>query len=982
MQCLSDEIVANFVGAKLPPKDIAPIDAHLDSCEDCRTLVAALAGTLSESNSSAPLAPAPKFGRYVVLDVLGQGAMGIVYAAYDPKLDRKIAIKLLHAEKDESKKRLGPSRQERFLREAKAMARLVHPNVVTVHDTGTAEDSVFVAMEYVDGLNLRQWLDDSPRDTAAIIDAFKQAGTGLAAAHNAGIVHRDFKPDNVFVASEGAVKVGDFGLVSLAGAGGVASIESEDYRIARGSGVDTSSSNESATGENATLTQTGTLLGTALYMSPEQFNAVSVGPAADQFSFCVAFYEALYGAPPFARGVRSTYSELRTSVLTGAVNTPSEASNVPVWLRAVVMRGLSQDPGQRYPDMGALLIDLENNNESAHKRRRSGLLIFGAAALLCTGAVFAFGSSTNDSDPCENAAKDMSTTWNAEVAEHLRNAVLTSQKANAAVTVERLTSAAGDYAHGWSSMREQACRATHVSHTQSDHLMDLRMQCLDSKRVALESRLNVLIESGVEPSVVDRAVSAVLQLPALSACADPDALTAVLPLPQDATKRQEIATLERQLARLHALDLAGKLEQARELAAKVSSESSEIDYPPVRALALLRLANLDVQDDNPNSAIKKLREAAKAAAVARDDNLTVEIWLKLLWAVVVVQERYEELPTLQLAVESSVARSTHPQKWQAKLQNILGAVSRHQGNYEDAHDRYQQSLALFAEAPDTLELDTAMVLNNLGVVARRLGNYEEARGYLEQAIEISERVYGSPHPEIARALNSLGVLARYEGDYAKANEHYSRSLEMKEKLLGPEHDSVATALNNLGTLKNVEGKPQEAAPYYERALAIWETVHGPDHTAVATALVNLGEVSNDAGSYRKAIELCGRSLRIFEQRIGLDNPDLAWPLNCLSAAYMDLGEGAKAIPLLRRAIKLQSTESGNLGLLASSQLELARLLWAEKSRRQDATVLAQQAAANFGLAGKAGAEGLAESTKWLEDRDLPLPKEPAENHQP
>ncbi|MCA9687455.1 MAG: serine/threonine protein kinase, partial [Myxococcales bacterium] len=238
-----------------------------------------------------------RIGRYLVLDRLGAGGMGVVYAAYDPDLDRKLALKLLH-EGDRRSERT----RVRLLREAQALARVSHPNVIQVYDVGTFEDRIYIAMEFVDGLSLREWLSAENRDLRAILATFSQAGHGLAAAHQKGLVHRDFKPDNVLVARDGRVVVLDFGIAHAIG-----DLENEHER----SGITEARLSETRSGErssslqgtgplalHAELTRAGALIGTPAYMAPEQFDSRDTDARSDQFSFCVTLWEALHGERP------------------------------------------------------------------------------------------------------------------------------------------------------------------------------------------------------------------------------------------------------------------------------------------------------------------------------------------------------------------------------------------------------------------------------------------------------------------------------------------------------------------------------------------------------------------------------------------------------------------------------------------------------------------------------------------------------------
>ena len=290
-------------------------------------------------------APLREISRYVVIEELGAGAMGVVYRANDPDLGRQVAIKLVHAGSS-------PARSTRLLREAQAIARVAHPNIVAIHDVGLYGDQVFICMELVEGPRLRDWMAAGPRTLREIVGVFSQAASGLAAAHDAGLVHRDFKPENVLVGNDGRVRVVDFGLVRWA--------EGDD---------------QPAVGEAAILaldqsiTPVGAAVGTPRYMSPEQIRATSVGPAADQFSFGVCLYEALAGQRPF---LGDSLFTLMKAVSAGELR-PWPAGNVaPRWLRALVERCVAVKPADRWPSMHVIADELTRDREMERRAALDG----------------------------------------------------------------------------------------------------------------------------------------------------------------------------------------------------------------------------------------------------------------------------------------------------------------------------------------------------------------------------------------------------------------------------------------------------------------------------------------------------------------------------------------------------------------------------------------------------------------------------------
>ncbi len=378
--CIGDNTLAAYAEGRLDAQGRGPVEAHLVECLDCRTVLgraAPLASGVERSSASTAnhpvedssgyggrgvdedaeeLSPGARVSRYVVERIVGRGAMGAVYAARDPDLDRTVAIKLLRADalREEERQRM----RGRLLREAQAMARLSHPEVITVYDVGALGSQLFVAMEYVDGGTLRQWRNARSRNVAEILTTYARAGSGLAAAHEAGLVHRDFKPDNVLVGRDDRVRVTDFGLARSVFDSDMAALASVPESVPSDRTPDSALA--------MTLTRTGTLLGTPAYMAPEQLRGLAADARSDVFSFCVALYEALYGERPFAG---ATVPALRDQIDRCMVRAPPPKARVPGSVRAILMRGLSAAPHRRFASMRVLLDALRK--EQAKSRRRA-----------------------------------------------------------------------------------------------------------------------------------------------------------------------------------------------------------------------------------------------------------------------------------------------------------------------------------------------------------------------------------------------------------------------------------------------------------------------------------------------------------------------------------------------------------------------------------------------------------------------------------
>jgi serine/threonine protein kinase len=393
---LDDNAASEFVSGSLSPSALGKVEGHLAGCRDCRALVAALAaGSGDDSNAQTfrfellsgsqvselprkTLAIGDRVGRYLVLSSLGAGGMGVVFAAWDPQLSRRIALKLLRAGLAVSSK----DARNRLRREAQAIAQLSHPNVVSVYDVGTTDDGdLYIAMEFVEGDTLTSWLKNYPRSWREIIDVFVQAARGLQSAHGVGLLHRDFKPDNVLVGGDGRVRVTDFGLAR--------SVLAPD---------DTAQGHPELTALNQALTVTGTVLGTPRYMPPEQMTGPDLDARSDQFSFCVALYEALYGSHPLRDGTSVLMLEHGDKALP-----PPEGLKIPAAIGRAVLRGLERDRAKRFPSMATLIDELVPPPRRSPARYAG----FAVAAVLLVGGTAVVAQQQGASSPSPSASDSM-----------------------------------------------------------------------------------------------------------------------------------------------------------------------------------------------------------------------------------------------------------------------------------------------------------------------------------------------------------------------------------------------------------------------------------------------------------------------------------------------------------------------------------------------------------------------------------------------
>jgi serine/threonine protein kinase/tetratricopeptide (TPR) repeat protein len=1017
----------------------------------------------SDDGSDEGLPVPERLGRFVVLRKLGHGGMGTVLEAYDETLDRKVAVKQLHRD---SSGEAGEHHRQRLLREAQALARLSHPNVVQVYDAGEQQGRLYIAMELVAGQTLWEW-QKTPHAWAECLRAYMGAGAGLAAAHDQGIVHRDFKPTNCIIDAQGRVKVLDFGLArgvddivdegeaavptldrmeadsgeagthvrvgSVAGdertrlrgedtvqvgsprerdrfddsvaAGPSRKREGSGGSVAAGpsrrregfggsvaagplrrvsdsaiaSGPRRSLAGPEASGAalsvlSLQLTRTGAMLGTPAYMAPEQAAGRPADARSDQFSFCVALYEAIYGERPFA-------GNIGLAIMTGKVPRFPARSRaglpaVPPWLRKALQQGMAAEKQQRFASMDELLAALQRGER---RRRQLGVAVLAVGVLLGGTA-----AATLREAPCEGLRQAPMPGWS----DDSRAAVETALRATKVEHAWEATAAGLDeYAHAWTEARAQACEATHVQRVAGEELLELRMACLD--RRALQARATMELMAQADDGVAARSAQAVRSLPPVEPCLDTERLReGPAPLPE--ALAAPAAELRELVARSWAFDVAGRAAQGLDAAEHAVSEAERLgpEGEPLLAETLHNRGRLYRTARRLDEARRDLEAVLQVAEHGGDQTLALDALQELLLVAYDDADRSAFGAWLVVA-RGKLRRFEDQPHTRAQLHHLEGLLALREGEGTRAVASFEMAAGLYRELGSGVELDLGRTLLQLGVAQGRLGHEAEAEEAFESARTLAERE--GLLPLLAEVHQERGRMHFDRGRLEPAEQWLRRALELRVAFDGataaltiPTRVPLAMLLQQRGELSAAvamaqaardslspsvpagshaqvmsllarfhrqQGDWEAALDDYQRVEEALAATPSPDPIEQAMLDSNVADCLRIMGRRDAARTRYERALESLRIHAAADDYRRVYPLFGLGSLLAQQHDRQGAASLLRRALAIQEATPKDLDIGATLRWELGRVVLddaaATPSERAEALGLVRAAQDQF-----------------------------------
>jgi tetratricopeptide (TPR) repeat protein len=914
-------------------------------------------------------------GRYVVVDPIGRGAMGVVVRAYDPKLRREVALKLVqpHAATQEARARL--------VREAQALARLAHPNVVGVFDVEDTKHGVCIALEYVDGQDLQAWLASTDRTWREVLAVMLAAGRGLAAAHAAGLVHRDIKPGNILVGRDGRVCVSDFGLAR---------------GVRRGS-ADRSDPVSDDELPDDQLTEAGMVMGTPAYMAPEQHLGDEADARADLYALSVTAWQAWYGERPFSgKSLRALFEAKQCGPTTRLQR------SVPGWIRDVLVRGLATRPDERWPSVDDWVAALERG-EAARRRRRVVQVGAGVGALVLAGVGAQSWAQHETRRQCEAEGAAIDEVWNDDSRARVRSALTASENAYGDVAADKVMPWLDAQSSAWTRATTEACVSFELRHERDAQEQARAEWCLSDRRAELEALVESL--STARDGLLERAVPAASNLSPID-CEDPVAL-ARMPIPAP-EQREPAHEVQAAIARAAARHRTGDFAEGLAIAQEAVAQAETLGWAPLTAAARQREGSLLGVMGRPEEALQALEDAYFEAARVGASRVAAGAAIELVFNVgsrlarpreglqwvrhhevamanlpdpaglgrasrlaqeAVVREAMGEYPTAKALHEEALALRTgalgpdHPLV--ATSLNNLGNVLDEMGEFDEALAMFERTLEIRRRALGDEHPEVASALVNQSGTLVDVGKVDEAREALSQALTIRERVLGPDHINVAYTVGNLGRLQWTMGDFDGAEASYLRALSILEPVLGSDHPHIAVSLGGLATVHQAQGHLEEARPFHERALAIEEKAHGPEHPQVASTLNNLGHIELELGRHDKARAYYERSLAIREKALGPDHPAIAYTMMGVGELAYRQARYADAVTAAERALAVREAAGASPSAIAQVQALLAQARWELGPReRADAVALAEEALRGFEAEGEVNPGDIAVLRAW------------------
>ncbi|MEM6294388.1 MAG: tetratricopeptide repeat protein [Myxococcota bacterium] len=818
-----------------------------------------------------PLRRGDTVGRYVVLELVGKGGMSVVYAAYDPQLDRRVALKVMRAREEDV---AAAEDRKRLLREAQSIAKLSHPNVVGVHDVGTFDEDVFVAMEFVEGGTLRSWMESRTHDWRASAALLLQAGEGLQAAHDADLVHRDFKPENVMVGTDGRARVADFGLA-----------------LPRSGEIRAAAEQPDASASQSRLTRGGAILGTPSYMAPELHEGARADPVSDQYSFCVTAYEVLYGQRPFAS---STLIQRLAGLGPSEPDPPPRDSSVPRSIGAALVRGLQADPAARWPDMGALLAAIRPALvERASPWLRGGLVLGAVGLSAGIAATLAREPAVTPAEPCTDAADSIDGIWNPARTEAMSRQLTVSTGAGA---WHRVGPQVDAWVESWRDAALSSCRAALVDGRLSGELFDLTVACLDARRAALETRLALVDE---DPST---APALIVGLPGIAECLESERLREVVALPVEPGRRHEVEAIERALSTIDAEVDVGRHQPALERIDALIQRAEASGHAPLIARTRGLATVLFSRVGQHARAEAEAQRALQAAAAGRDDLETARIWTNLAFLLSEQPGRLQDTLMASRAARAAIVRAGSRRHLELLRLGAEGIALFSAGDRAASIAVFEQAMALRDEG-SVDELQLAGLLGNYGIVLQSEGRYDEAQAMFEDAYGREVTLSSGRHPSAAAVLHNLGNNALFRGDVADARRRFEASLEIQVAAVGEGSPQQASTLVGLAQVLMEEGALEDATATLGQAEAIYASVFG-EAVPWAPALDYVRSRIARAGGYTtEALAHAEAAVRAMQRVGGDEQPDFGQMLAQRGIAEAELGRLGAAEASLTRGIE-------------------------------------------------------------------------------
>jgi len=821
-----------------------------------------------------------------------------------------------------------------------------------VFDVGRFGDQVFVAMELVDGETLRGWLAKG-QTWREVVAMFRQAGDGIAAAHAAGLVHRDIKPDNVLVGRDGRARVTDFGLARIGAAEG-----------------------------------DGSIVGTPGYMAPEQLRGGTVDARSDQFGFCVALFEGLHGERPFDG---ATSAAIEAGPRAGK-------ARIPRWLRRIVERGLAADPAQRYPSMADLLADV-----SVDRRARWRRIAVVAACAAIAVIVYALRGSS-EPPPCGSSAAKIDTVWNATSRAAIAHAFRASGRPFAEQTLVQVDGALDRYAGRWRALRTDACEATYVRHEQSAELLDRRDACLEERRAALGAQVQ-LFESA-DASLVDRAARLATDLPSLEPCSDTTALLALVPPPADLARRLQIEPLRGRLGAASVLERDAHYPETRAAIAALRGPVDALHYAPLVAnLDELEGALAEDQHDT-KGAMAAFDRAALEAEAGGDDLSKARALLGGGRVRGMANVEPEMVARLLDQAKAALARVGGAPDIAVRLELAYGAIALVKGAFAEVvpHDRAALAIAERAYGDD---FRTASIRGELALALERVAKYDEAGKLAVRAVDVLVKQLGPTHP---RTILARGTWAQVLFDQAKYDEALAQQqqvLAAQQQVFGADYTGAWRTFSDMARTYEAKADFAQALALFERAQGLVERELGANHpnavllrVNVASALLELKRFDESVAAFRDAIArsvaavgpdnifmanaqngiaqawrashprealvAAEDALRLFRKLEGDDHPDVGRGYDTLGRVLDTLGRTADAQAALERAVATREKVFGaDHPDTADSRFALAELLdrTGKRARAIELAIAAKHAFVAIG-----DAENTKEIETWLAAR--------------